>query len=152
MPIKNYTTAINSEKTVNEIESILTRHGASKIMKEFDGEGGVSAVCFILPKGEIEIPFRLPLREDSIMLVLSKQNREGKLPKSFLNKAQARRIGWRILKDWVDSQMALVEIGMAKAEEVFMPYLYNYQTNKTLFETAELHGGISKLLQIGWKP
>lgn len=147
MPIKNYTTPIGSEKTVAEIEMILARNGASKVMKEFDSEGGVAAVCFILPKGENEMPFRLPLREDSVMLVLSSQHRKGRLPRSYLNVAQARRIGWRILKDWVDSQMALVEIGMAKAEEVFMPYLYDYKTKRTLYEIAAAKGMQNFLLE-----
>jgi len=147
MPIKNYTTSIESEKTVAEIEMILARNGATKVMKEFDAEGGVVSVCFILPKNENELPFRLPLREEAVMLVLTTQNRKGRLPRSYVNKAQARRIGWRILKDWVDSQMALVEIGMAKAEEVFMPYLYDYRSKRTLYEIAAAKGMQNFLLE-----
>jgi len=140
MPLKNYTTSIESEKSVMEIEKILSERGASKVMKEYDAEGGVAALCFIIPNNGHDIPFRLPMRADAVMLVLSSQNRRGKLSKRFLNIPQARRIGWRILRDWVDAQMALVEIGMAKTEEVFMPYLYDVQSGRTLYEVAATKG------------
>ena len=39
---------------------------------------------------------------------------------------QAERVAWRILKDWVEAQMALIDIEMARFEEVFLPYI---QTN-----------------------
>jgi hypothetical protein len=35
---------------------------------------------------------------------------------------QAEWVSWRILKDWVEAQMALVESGQAEAAQVFMPY------------------------------
>ena len=50
---------------------------------------------------------------------------------------QARRTGWRILKDWVDSQIALMEIELVRIHEVFLPYMYDDKTGKTLFETLE---------------
>src|SRR6266478_5746936 len=36
---------------------------------------------------------------------------------------QAYRVAWRNILDWVQAQMALLEIGMAKIEEVFLPYM-----------------------------
>jgi len=32
------------------------------------------------------------------------------------------RVSWRILKDWVEAQMALVETHMVTLEQVFLPY------------------------------
>ena len=36
---------------------------------------------------------------------------------------QARRTAWRILKDWVQAQMALLETNMVDMEEIFLPYM-----------------------------
>lgn len=36
---------------------------------------------------------------------------------------QAQRVAWRILKTWVQAQMAIIETGMVSAEEVFLPYI-----------------------------
>ena len=38
-------------------------------------------------------------------------------------KIQAIKTAWRIIKVWVDAQMALVETNMTKTEDVFLPYL-----------------------------
>lgn len=47
MPIKNYTTKVPAAKTVGEIQAILARHCASRIMLDYDdgrmlgcGDGG----------------------------------------------------------------------------------------------------------------
>jgi hypothetical protein len=52
---------------------------------------------------------------------------------------QAYRVAWRNILDWVQAQMALLDIGMAKMEEVFLPYVVNRE-GKTLFEHYEQHG------------
>ena len=36
---------------------------------------------------------------------------------------QAIRTSWRILKDWVETQMALLETGMVTMDEIFLPYM-----------------------------
>ena len=36
---------------------------------------------------------------------------------------QAIRTSWRILKDWVETQMALLENGMVTMDEIFLPYM-----------------------------
>jgi hypothetical protein len=41
--------------------------------------------------------------------------------------------------DWVQAQMALLEIGMANMEEVFLPYMLDSQGH-TLFERMEQRG------------
>lgn len=46
---------------------------------------------------------------------------------------QAVRVAWRIVKDWVVAQMALVDTGMVKTEEVFLPYLVT-GNGQTLFQ------------------
>src|SRR5438552_18436509 len=35
---------------------------------------------------------------------------------------QAVRVEWRIVKDWVEAQLALIETRMVTAQQVFLPY------------------------------
>ncbi len=49
---------------------------------------------------------------------------------------QAYRVAWRNILDWVQAQMALIEIEMTKLEEVFLPYMVA-KSGKTYFETLE---------------
>lgn len=140
MALKNYTTSITIEKTINEIESRLAKFGATHIFKVYDS-GIPKGLAFTLKVQGSSIPFKLPMKEDKILLVLKKN----KLSSRHTNLAQARRTGWRIIKDWIDSQLALIEIELAKPEEVFLPYVYDQKQDKTFFEKVE-DGGFQNLL------
>lgn len=48
MSLKNYTTSISVEKTIGEIEQILAKHGAKKILKDYDASGNITAVSFMI--------------------------------------------------------------------------------------------------------
>jgi hypothetical protein len=51
---------------------------------------------------------------------------------------QAQRIAWRQLLRWVQAQLAMIDTGMVRTEEVFMPYIVvNPATNQTLFERMQ---------------
>ena len=45
---------------------------------------------------------------------------------------QARRTAWRILKDWIQAQMALLETNMVEMEEIFLPYMLSGE--QTLYQ------------------
>jgi hypothetical protein len=49
----------------------------------------------------------------------------------------ARRVAWRILRNWTEAQLALIEVGMVKVHEVFLPWMQDPATGKTLFSTME---------------
>ena len=123
-----------------EIETKLSKFGATHIMKLYEN-GVPKGLAFQLNiKGNI-IPYKLPMKEDKILIVFNNQVRKGLITKKYLNDIeQARRTGWRIIKDWLTSQLALIEIEVARPEEIFLPYMYDAQTNQTLFEKYENKG------------
>lgn len=45
-------------------------------------------------------------------------------------------MAWRILKDWVEVQMALLDMKMVQFEEIFMPYI-EINNGQTLYEKLE---------------
>lgn len=55
MDILNYTTTVDSFKTVSEIEHILVKHNAKSIMKHYDGES-ITGVSFLIDTGVQQIP------------------------------------------------------------------------------------------------
>lgn len=46
------------------------------------------------------------------------------------------RVAWRILKDWVEAQMALLDIQMVRFEEIFLPYIET-ENGQTIYERLE---------------
>lgn len=121
MPILNYTTKIDPNKSVGEIQGILGQHGARSIFTDYDEFRNVTAIGFVLflERDSRPLNFRLPCNVDGVLAALKKQKG---VPYSMQNREHARRVTWRIIKDWLAAQLALIEAGQAEMAEVFMPY------------------------------
>lgn len=118
MAILNYTTSIDAHKTVGEIQVILVKHGARSIIVEYDAARNPCALTFDVEINGDPVNFRLPSNYNGVRNSLNKS----KVPPKYRTDAQAVRVAWRILKDWVEAQMAIIEAGLATTGEVFMPY------------------------------
>lgn len=142
--IKNFSTQIAVEKTIAEIEFMLSKYGATKIMKEYDPEGHPVTLVFGIMTDRGELPVKLPMRTEKILEVFKMQVSNKKLPRKFWSgdwaKEQADRVGWRIIKDWLDAQLTLIGIQMVKIEEIFLPYAYDSKSGQTLFQKMEERG------------
>ncbi len=134
--IKNYTTSIDEHKTVAEIQSLLARKGASNIQIQYEN-CRPPAIAFTIKVGELFFPFRLPCNFDGVLKALAGQfkNRwtiDSKL-RDMKFREQSRRVAWRIVKDWIDSQLAFVEAGNAQMAEVFLAYVVR-ENGQTMFQ------------------
>ena len=138
--LKNYTSKVPVEQTIMEIEYILTRAGGIvDIHKLYDGAGNCIGLDFAVRiSDEVIIPFRLPMKAQNIQQLIRDMKKEGKLRNLSQRDASdintARRVGWRILKDWVHAQVAFIEAEQVTIQQVFLPYMYNSQTNETLYD------------------
>jgi hypothetical protein len=65
--------------------------------------------------------------------------KSSKVPRSLCTEEQALRVGWRIIKDWVEAQMAIVESELAGVAEVFLPYAVT-KSGTTLYKHIETDG------------
>lgn len=135
MAILNYTTTIDAFKTVSEIEYILMRHKAKSIMKDYDGES-ITGLSFLIDTGTQQIPVRLPAKVDRCLLVLQKEKKANPRKQIKDTREQAERVAWRILKDWVEAQMALLDIEMVRFDEIFLPYIQT-SDGRTVYERLE---------------
>ncbi|MDP2654931.1 MAG: hypothetical protein Q8Q08_12995 [Candidatus Omnitrophota bacterium] len=133
MPILNYTTKVAVSKTVAEIQGCLVAHGATAVLCEYGDAGEIIALSFKIRVGEQDISFRLPNDWRPVAAILE-QNK--KVPRYLCNQEQALRVSWRIIKDWVEAQMALVAVRMVKTEQVFLPYVITGD-GQTLYERFE---------------
>lgn len=137
MAVRNYTTQIKVEKTVSEIETILIKFGAQGIYKEYQGTR-IQSIMFFLFKDGQKIPFKLPISLDKTRTIINKAVNEGKLSKKYLQEPlrseQGERVACRIIKDWIDSQLSLLEMEFSEATEILLPYAFDYSQNKTLYQ------------------
>lgn len=138
MPILNYTTKIDSYKTITEIQQKLSKAGANKMIIDNSANGLPIALTFCIDWHGSPLAFSLPCNFEG---VLKAMRRSSKVPRNLCTDEQALRVGWRIIKDWVEAQLAIVEAELAAMAEVFLPYavtksgttLYNHiQTDSKL--------------------
>lgn len=127
MPILNYTTKVDVFTTIAAIQSQLVKHGARKILQEYDEECRVIAVSFVIDTPVGFKAIRLPSNVPAVQAVLQRQ-------KVKADYAQAERVAWRIVKDWVEAQMAILEAEMVTMDEIFLPYMLDDSGTKTLYE------------------
>ena len=117
MALKNYTTEIDASKTIGEIQGILSKFGISAIQIEYDAGQpvGLKFSAFLLGKPQW---FHLQCNADAVLTVL----RAEKVPPKFQTKEQAFRVGWRILKDLIDAQLASVAIRQVELAQAFLGF------------------------------
>jgi hypothetical protein len=139
MPIKNYTTSISEEKTVGEIMGLLAAKGARSIQVVYDDQSRPQGISFVLLIHNLPIPFRLPCNFEGVHKSLaagySRESARRRWERNPMNLNQSRRIAWRIIKDWVAAQMALIEAEQASLAQVFLPYaIPNEKSKLTVFD------------------
>lgn len=130
MPLLNYSTTIAVEKSLGEIQRQITAHGARAILIEYGPRGEPEVLSFKVQVGAQELGYRLPADWHPVLTLLQRQ---AKVPRRLRSEAQARRVSWRIIKDWIEAQMAIVETRMVTIEQVFLPYLL-LPSGQTVYE------------------
>lgn len=134
MAILNYTTKIEPEKTILEIQKRLAQAKAKAFLSQYDDTGIMTAMSFQIESKNGIISFRLPANIDAVYKILCNDR---KVPRRLCqDKIQAARVAWRIIKVWIEAQLAIVEIGFADVTEVFLPYALNHE-NKTIYEVIK---------------
>lgn len=126
--LKNYSTTISAQQTVTEILSLLMDLDAVNfgIIKD---NGNVKAVSFTLEVLNYQLNFRIEARPDGVRRVLKEQNLEPR----FLSETHCRNVAWRLVRDWIATTIATVQIGQMKPAEAFMGFLLA-PSNQTMYE------------------
>jgi len=130
MPLKNYTTGVPAMRSIGQIQGNLVAHGASSILIHYGDDKRPESLSFLVTTPGGEIPFQLPANIKKVEAILIDM-RARKLETWHSDyervmervQEQASRVAWRILKDWVDAQLAIIETEMVVLEQVFLPYM-----------------------------
>lgn len=145
--MKNYTSGVPIERTISRIEAVLVRAGAGNIIKDY-AEGELSALSFTLHlDGTRLVPIKLPANIEQVEKVMAAAMKRPRRETLRRIKQQAARTAWRLMQDWVEIQLSLIEMKQAEAMQVFLPYVWDGR--QTYY--AALKGSGFKLLPIARK-
>jgi len=134
MPLPNYSTTVDHQKTAEEIRKLLRGRVSRTVMDE-DNSGNVTAIQFIINTEHGTFPFKLPVNVEACYQTLCLQRQNGEIS-GQITTDKARKVAWRILKDWIRAQLGLIDTGMAATEEVFLPYLM-LDKDTTMFQALK---------------
>jgi hypothetical protein len=131
-PLRNKTSNVPADKTISEIERLLADFGASQIMKEYNSDSRVCSLAFRLG----EAGYKLPVNMEGVYQVLYKDARPRKGRNVMEHREdQAYRTAWRIIKDWIHSQLSITMSGQATPQQVLLPYIFDGK--RTLYEAYQ---------------
>jgi hypothetical protein len=136
LPILNYTTEVNIDRTLSEIGRILAKAKARSILTDYDEEGVPTRISFLVETQHGRQGFRLPANAEAVFAALAREASAGKVPRRYVTRQQAARVGWRIVKDWLEAQLAMVEAELVTIEQVMLPYMV-VENDRTVYELME---------------
>jgi len=143
MALKNYTTKVPANRSVQEIQDMLQKAGANGILLEYEkGTGRIAGLSFQIEFDKRRMGFKLPLNWRNAQEVLKNEGNNRASDDDY-----AYRVAWRILRDWVDVQVALIAIKQVQLQEVFLPYAIQKNGNtvyKNMLEGGSLFLGDGK--------
>jgi len=141
MFLKNYTSNVPVSQTIYRIEQVLIKCGVVGIMKEYIGTNGeIGAITFQIEAPSGKITIRLPADKNKAQDALwldyvdgDKMNDKGDAlhwnTRKKKNKAdfaeQAGRTAWKIVQDWIEVQMSMIQMKQADTLQVFLPYVFD---------------------------
>jgi len=121
-------------------------------MEEYTGtDGEIGAISFQILAATGKLTIRLPADKERALEALwldyadgAKLNAKGDAIEEYGNRKklrkqdfakQADRTAWKIVQDWVEVQMSMIQLKQAETLQVFLPYVYNGK--KTFYQSLK---------------
>lgn len=130
--LKNYESRSPLPNIFAAIEKTLSGHGAKQIIRDYNDQGQITSISFVINTTKGTLGIRLPARFERVKQIFNEQGIRYK-------EDQPYRTAWATLRDWVDAQMALIDWEMVKPEEVFLPYAI-HPDGRTYFDVLQSRG------------
>ena len=145
--LKNYTSDVPVAVTISRIEAVLIRVGVSGITKEYGPQGETCALTFHISLGETRVAIRLPANKEQALNALWDDYRQ-KHPRGRMSRKdfaqQAERTAWKLMQDWCEVQLSLIQVKQAEFLEVFLPFVWDGGKRQTFYD--QIKGGGYKAL------
>ena len=133
MALLNYTTTVPAARTIAQVQQLLVKAGATQVLMDY-ADGQAAGVRFAVATAGGTRAFALPVQVERVATVLRSDRQ---LPPRLKTPEHAERVAWRIVKDWLEAQMALIQSEMVDLEEVMLPYLLATD-GRTMFELYQV--------------
>lgn len=146
MKLKNYTSEVAAITSMGKIERYLVDAGATDISKKYE-DGICTAIRFRILRKTPDAPhlgapmfFELPAQVGACYKVLFAEVKRPQADTKTRIRQQAERTAWKIIADWVQIQLSMIELEQAELIQLFLPYVFDPNTEKTFYEQLKTSG------------
>lgn len=153
MFLKNYTSECPVHITISRIEQALIKCGISGITKEYGPSGEIVALTFHIqiqgmPRVTIRLPADTKAATQALWLNYADGSRltsdgqaiafGGRKTKRRADFAQqGERTAWKLMQDWVEVQMSLIQMKQADFIQVFLPYVWDESKRQSYYDAIK---------------
>lgn len=137
--IKNYTSEVNANKTISQIESLLSDNGASGVLKEFETVNEyqlckVKSITFQITVNDRPILIKLPCNVEKVYNFLLQRNKNFPLESSKKRIwQQSERTAWKNILEWLQINFSLLALNQIELMEIFLPYVWDSKSQNTYY-------------------
>lgn len=136
MNLKNYTSTVPASTSIGRIQKTLVEAGATDISQKYDP---TTKVCISISfrmviAGQTPMFFQLPAKVEPCFVILWKSVKRPQPDTKKKTFEQAERTAWKIVADWVEIQLAMIQMEQAEPLQVFLPFVYNPAKEVTFYE------------------
>lgn len=124
----NYTTKIPARRTAGECLDLLAESGADAIAIQYHDRQPIG-LNFRLGTPHGPRDFTLPVDVDGAWVLIQKALRADKphVGRAELDRMMTREhaanVAWRVIRDWLEAQLAIIAAGLVRLDQVMLPYL-----------------------------
>jgi hypothetical protein len=124
----NYTTKIPAKQSAAECVDLLGESGAHSVSVTYANREPVG-LAFRLDTAGGRRDFTLPVNVEGVQKMLVKANGEGRFRTDgyrvsrYDSREHAANVAWRVVRDWLEAQLAIIAAEMVTLDQVMLPYL-----------------------------
>ena len=139
MPVRNYRTRQESQRSLDEIHRMLRSSGARQVLWDYDDDDLCSSVAFKIKSAKAGmLAFRMPLHLSALKRRLDQQYEEKTIGVRVQDMSRVEEIGLKCLQEMLHVQLSLLDTGLFALEEVMFGHMLD-DSGERLFDTTMTH-------------
>jgi hypothetical protein len=138
----NYSTKIPAARSVSECQQLLAEAGAAAVAVMYE-DRKPCGLSFRLETPHGMRDFSMPVSVAGVHKMLRTARDTAHIGRPMLESEEhAVRVAWRVIRDWLEAQLAIIAAQMATLDEVMLPYL-QVESGLTLYEAYREREGLA---------
>jgi transcriptional regulator CtsR len=124
---------VPATQTAHECLEVLGKYRAKRAGLAYGADKVPMGITFVLDTRWGERGYEVAVNFEGTGESLERAYKDQQIERKYTGHAHAQKVAWRVLKMWLESNLALVEAGLAEAERVLLPYVL-LSPDRTLFD------------------